>query len=316
MRRPQYMERVKSNKASPFLPKLLFTSVLKDDQTSSIHPHMEIYTEEGERLKSKMRCAKKAFARPAPWRARSAHTLTAQIRRIGKFELARLREQGRVPGILHNRDHRKGFLYLSFDAHEIERERQTPGFLSRVYYITVKGGLTDLTPTFRAVPLPLTSLTYRGQVNNICFHEFEPGTQHRVTLDVVRVNGRSCVGVRDGGILVTPTPKVQCYWEGGDDIPQAIWVDVADLEVGEAVHLSDIDLPRGLTPVREKDWDLCLASVSGSSKKRRHALGLSLTEEVEKEEVPATPAAPPKEAPKPKETDKDLMKDEEKPKSN
>lgn len=104
------------------------------------------------------------------------NSLTAEVRRLGRLELKDLRKRRRIPGIFYNQDHDKGFLYLSFLKKDIERERQKgPGFFSRVYYITVNGGMTQKSATFRGLPIPLTSMTWRGEADNICFQEFIPG---------------------------------------------------------------------------------------------------------------------------------------------
>ncbi len=63
---------------------------------------------------------------------------------------------------------------------------------------------------------------------------------------VVLVNEDSCVGVkRDGGEIFRPSPEleVSCLPK---DLPDSIEVDVAELEVGNTIHIEDITPPKGV----------------------------------------------------------------------
>ncbi len=65
-------------------------------------------------------------------------------------------------------------------------------------------------------------------------------------IPVTLINEDSCVGVkRDGGELFRPSPEleVSCLPK---DLPDTIEVDVANLEVGQVIHVEDIKAPKGV----------------------------------------------------------------------
>ncbi len=65
-------------------------------------------------------------------------------------------------------------------------------------------------------------------------------------IPVTLINEENCVGVkRDGGELFRPSPEleVSCLPK---DLPDTIEVDVANLEVGQVIHVEDIKAPKGV----------------------------------------------------------------------
>ena len=65
-------------------------------------------------------------------------------------------------------------------------------------------------------------------------------------IPVTLINEDNCVGVkRDGGELFRPSPEleVSCLPK---DLPDTIEVDVANLEVGQVIHVEDIKAPKGV----------------------------------------------------------------------
>lgn len=65
-------------------------------------------------------------------------------------------------------------------------------------------------------------------------------------IPVTLLNEENCVGVkRDGGEIFRPAPEleVSCLPK---DLPDTIEVDVANLEVGQVIHVEDIKAPKGV----------------------------------------------------------------------
>ena len=87
--------------------------------------------------------------------------------------------------------------------------------------------------------------------------------QTRVTLNFI--NEDICVGVKLGGGLIAHTMtdiEVSCLPK---DLPEAIDVDMAEVDVGQIVHLSDLTLPNGVESVslsQGADYDLTVATVN------------------------------------------------------
>ena len=87
--------------------------------------------------------------------------------------------------------------------------------------------------------------------------------QTRVPLNFI--NEDICVGVKLGGGLIAHTMtdiEVSCLPK---DLPEAIDVDMAEVDVGQIVHLSDLTLPDGVESVslsQGTDYDLTVATVN------------------------------------------------------
>ena len=87
--------------------------------------------------------------------------------------------------------------------------------------------------------------------------------QTRVPLNFM--NEDICVGVKLGGGLIAHTMtdiEVSCLPK---DLPESIDVDMAEVDVGQIVHLSDLTLPDGVESVslsQGADYDLTVATVN------------------------------------------------------
>ena len=87
--------------------------------------------------------------------------------------------------------------------------------------------------------------------------------QTRVPLNFI--NEDICVGVKLGGGLIAHTMtdiEVSCLPK---DLPEAIDVDMAEVDVGQIVHLSDLTLPDGVESIslsQGADYDLTVATVN------------------------------------------------------
>ena len=74
-----------------------------------------------------------------------------------------------------------------------------------------------------------------------------------------------CVGVKLGGGLIAHTMtdiEISCLPK---DLPESIDVDMAEVDVGQIVHLSDLTLPDGVESVslsQGADYDLTVATVN------------------------------------------------------
>jgi len=87
--------------------------------------------------------------------------------------------------------------------------------------------------------------------------------QTRVPLNFI--NEDICVGVKLGGGLIAHTMtdiEISCLPK---DLPESIDVDMAEVDVGQIVHLSDLTLPDGVESVslsQGAEYDLTVATVN------------------------------------------------------
>lgn len=156
----------------------------------------------------------------------------------GKGASRRLRRQGRVPVVLYGGD--KQPEALSCELREILKQLDNEAFYSHILQIN------------------LGSRVEQVILRDVQRHPFKPVVLHmdlqRVSADAkIRVhvplhflNQETARGVKQQGGLVSHhliDVEVSCLPK---DLPEFIEVDLADLGLGESIHLSELKLPGGV----------------------------------------------------------------------
>lgn len=80
---------------------------------------------------------------------------------------------------------------------------------------------------------------------------------------VTFINEDTSVGLKRGGVLTVVRNEIELKVTAGN-IPDAIEIDLADLDVGDIVHISDVTLPEGSRPMIT-DRDFVIANISAPS---------------------------------------------------
>jgi large subunit ribosomal protein L25 len=169
----------------------------------------------------------------------------------GKGAARKARAAGRVPAVIYG--HGEETRPVSVDAHELEL------LFSRVHYentlleLEVEGERAPMKVLVREVQ----SHAFKKQVLHVDFYQIHADEQ--VTVDVpIRLQG-SAPGVKAAGIMMHTITDltVSCL---PDRIPDHIDVDISLLEIGDAVHVRDLQLPEGV--VSEVDGERVVCSVA------------------------------------------------------
>jgi large subunit ribosomal protein L25 len=108
--------------------------------------------------------------------------------------------------------------------------------------------------------------------------QFHPVTDRPIHFDLYRVDEHQLVkinvpvhfrhheaspGLKRGGALNIARHEVE-LWAPADEIPEELIADLTGLEIGDAVRISNIALPKGVDPVIV-DRDFIIATIAGSS---------------------------------------------------
>lgn len=176
-------------------------------------------------------------------------TLKAKKREeTGSGAAGRLRREGWVPAVIygHGRDARS----LKVDDTELRQ------LLSD---ISVDNTLVDLEVeddgVERVLIREVQTHPWRSQVLHVDFFQIREDEEIRVAIPI-RYTGEA-LGVREsGGILQTNRNEleVECL---PSEIPDYFEVDVTDLEIGDSLHLSDLNTG-GVRPLEDLDATLCV----------------------------------------------------------
>ncbi|MYH14802.1 MAG: 50S ribosomal protein L25/general stress protein Ctc [Gammaproteobacteria bacterium] len=212
--------------------------------------------------------------------------LNASLRTdLGTGASRRLRRSGeRLPGVIYGGENAPQPVTLS--ANELTKAMQQEAFLSQIVNVKVDG--TEQQALVRSLQLhPVNE-----KVLHVDFLRVEADRPIQTNVPLHFVNESKCVGVRTGGGSIAHNlvdVEVSCLPK---DLPEFIEVDLAALEVGHALHLSDLSLPEGVTLVAlgyGEDHDIPVVSVQpprgGTAEAEEEA------EEAAEEEAPAEPDA-------------------------
>jgi large subunit ribosomal protein L25 len=183
-----------------------------------------------------------------------ATTLTARPReQRGKSAARQLRRDGQVPAVVYG--HGDETRTLSVSAHDLERLLAHISVENTIIDLAVEGGTT--------VPALIREVQYhstRPGVLHIDFYQVHAG--ERLHLEIpVRLHGVP-VGVRENaGVLqeILRDLSVECLPR---DIPEGADIDVTGLEVGESIHVRDVQLPNVKIL---NDPDLVICTVGGAT---------------------------------------------------
>lgn len=192
--------------------------------------------------------------------------LTATIREhTGSKAAARERKQGRIPAIVYG--HKKEPVAISLDAHNLA-ERLHHGHR-----------LMDVQIGKKAQKMLVKDLQYDYLGKNIIHVDLmrvSAGETIKVTVPI-ELKG-TAKGTHEGGVISEHTDHLEIECQAAE-IPENIVVSVADMDVGDTLHASDIELPAGTRLSSPPDMLLVTCSLVAAAK---------AAEEVE-EEAPVAP---------------------------
>ncbi len=181
----------------------------------------------------------------------------------GKGASRRLRRAKQIPGILYGAG--KEPVALVFGEEQVLRLMREEAFFSQIIDVKVKGKRT----AEKAILKDLQRHPFKPLVTHMDLLRIKAGEKMRQHVPLHFLNEETAVGVKQGNGVVHHDAievEVECLPE---HLPGYIEVDIASLEMGQSIHLSQIDAPEGvsfpgLDP--ETDHDPVLVSIHAPRK--------------------------------------------------
>lgn len=170
----------------------------------------------------------------------------------GKEIARKLRAQGRVPAVLYSRG--TDATMLSIEAHEAERLFQTISVENTIVDLEISGEKQPVRTLIREIQ----THPFRPMVFHVDFLRLHEGEKLELEIPLHLVGQPA--GVRlQGGMLqqVLHELAVRCV---PSEIPETIEIDVSHLELGQALHVSDLNLGEGVEILLEADQVICAIS--------------------------------------------------------
>ena len=176
----------------------------------------------------------------------------------GKGASRRLRRlAGEVPAIIYGG--KKQPEQVSLAHKDVIKALENEGFFSQVISLDVDGKAEDV------VIKDIQRHPAKAIVLHMDFLRVSKTTKLTTRIPLHFINEDVCVGVKMGGGLIAHSMtelEIQCLPQ---DLPEYLDVDMAEVEIGQTVHISDIKLPAGVESVAlsyGEDHDLPVATVN------------------------------------------------------
>ncbi len=167
-------------------------------------------------------------------------TVNATSRSVfGKGASRRLRRDNIVPAIVYGDNKEPQAVQLKHN--EVIKHLENESFYSQLLQLSVDGG-----EPVRALLKDVQRHPYKQQVLHIDFVRVVAGAELQVSVPLHFMNEEACVGVKAGGGMIMHNENEVLIACRPRDIPESISVDMAELNIGETVHLSQLTMPEGV----------------------------------------------------------------------
>ncbi len=176
----------------------------------------------------------------------------------GKGAARQARRDGFVPGVVYGGDADPLAIKIPFNV--LLKKLKAGRFLSTLFNLKVEGE-EDVRVICRGVQRDVV----KDLPTHIDLLRLRRTSKISLFIHVDFINEEEAPGIKKGGVLTIVRPEVELNVTAGD-IPESIVVDLAGMNVGDIVHISDVTLPDGAKPTVERDF--VIANISAPSSLR------------------------------------------------
>ncbi|HGG05997.1 MAG TPA: 50S ribosomal protein L25/general stress protein Ctc [Aliiroseovarius sp.] len=173
----------------------------------------------------------------------------------GKGAARQARRDGYVPGIVYGGSEDPLPIKIPFNV--LLKRLKAGRFLSTLFNLQVEGH-DDVRVICRNVQ--------RDVVKDLPTHldlmRLHRNTKVNLFIGIDFQNEEECPGLKKGGVLTVVRNEIELNVTAGD-IPEILTADLTGLEVGDVIHASDIDLPKGAKTTIDRDF--VIANISAPS---------------------------------------------------
>jgi large subunit ribosomal protein L25 len=165
----------------------------------------------------------------------------------------RLRRAGGVPGIVYGGE--KGPVNIILDHKELYQNLTKEAFHASILTLKLDGAVEQV--LLRAYNMH----PWQGKVQHIDFQRVSKDKKIHMKVPLHFKNAEVSPGVKEqGGVAnhVVNELDITCF---PDDLPEFVEVDMGALKIGEAIHVLDLKLPKGVEAVLHRGENPAVATV-------------------------------------------------------
>ena len=208
-----------------------------------------------------------------------ALTLPAEAReRAGKGASRQLRREGRVPAVIYGG--KEDPIMIHVEEKELVKQLMTGHFMNSIVEVEIGGKKVKTLPK----DVALNPVTDRPE--HADFFRLAKGGKIEVSVPVVFLNEEASPGLKKGGVLNVVRHELELVCDN-DKIPGEIEIDVTCKEVGDSIHISEVQLPAG-SESAITDRDFTIATLVAPSALKKAEGDTTQDGETDPQDVPAT----------------------------
>ena len=174
----------------------------------------------------------------------------------GKGAARQARREGLVPGVVYGGGADPQPINMKYN--ELLKHLKAGRFLSKLFNLKVEGQ-DDVRVICRGVQRDVV----KDLPTHVDLMRLRRTSKINLFVHVEFINHEKAPGLKRGGVLTVVRPDVELMVTAGD-IPDHITIDLDGCNIGDVLHISNVTLPEGVTPVI-RDRDFVIANISAPS---------------------------------------------------
>ena len=179
--------------------------------------------------------------------AKEIPNLVAEARTgTGKGAARQARREGKVPGIVYGDG--KDPQPIALDFNPLLTKLRAGRFMSTLWNLQVEGQ-DDVRVICRGVQRDVV----KDLPTHIDFMRLHRNTRVNLFIHVNFENHDAAPGIKRGGTLTVVRSEVELVVTASD-IPDHITVDLTGKQIGDVIHINDIELPKGVKPTIDRNF--------------------------------------------------------------
>ncbi|MGH8637400.1 MAG: 50S ribosomal protein L25/general stress protein Ctc [Burkholderiales bacterium] len=149
----------------------------------------------------------------------------------------RMRRTGKVPGVVYGAG--KDSQMIEVDHNALSRHLKMESFHASILDMNLDGGRE------RVLLRNVQMHPWKAEVLHVDFQRIAADRKIHMKVPLHFVHAETCPGAKEGGVVshVMNDLDIQCL---PDDLPEFVEVDLSPLQLGDAVHVSELSLPKGV----------------------------------------------------------------------
>lgn len=193
--------------------------------------------------------------------------LVAEVRTgTGKGAARQARREGYVPGIVYGDGKEPQPINIKY--YDLLKRLKAGRFLSTLFNLKLEGQ-DDVRVICRGVQRDVV----KDLPTHIDLMRLHRNSRINLFIHVTFENHEKAPGLKKGGTLTIVRPEVELEVTAAD-IPDHITVDLTGRDIGDVIHINDVDLPAGAVPTIKRNFVIAnIAAPSGLRSAEEEAEG-------------------------------------------